>query len=319
MKNNLIIILSHCNSREKREILIDNIKKLKTQNLDVLLLSHIPIPPSIQQMVEYFIYDKSNPIINWPHRGMVFWKKILGDTNYRLQTIYPDYGWTAFNQILLGGNLGLSLDYNHFSFINYDIQITDPVIGALNNPTSFLTSKVQPCSEAKPRYPSFMLNILNRKNLKALLPLINKEHYTCDTLPWKEPGRFKSAEDYWSHLITNFSYTTHPEPIVDLIVFDNPESMFNYSGNNQFKLFFQNNNTHSTIQNDGVSKILLFDIQIPNLKLIVNDEYTNIIKGKNELINLPKIEKIGFTVEDVYTDLTNKYKESIYQTIEYTK
>jgi hypothetical protein len=319
MKSNLIIILSHCNSREKREILIDNIKKLKTQNLDVLLLSHIPIPPSIQQMVEYFIYDKSNPIINWPNRGMVFWKKISGDTNYRLQTIYPDYGWTAFNQILLGGNLGLSLDYNHFSFINYDIQITDSVISALNNPTSFLTSKVQPCSEAKPRYPSFMLNILDRKNLKVLLPLINKEHYMCDTLPWKEPGRFKSAEDYWSHLITNFSYTTHPEPIVDLVVFDNPESMFNYSGNNQFKLFFQNSNTHNTIQNDGVSKILLFDIQIPNLKLIVNDEYTNVIKGKNELINLPKIEKIGFTVEEVYTDLTNKYKESIYQTIEYTE
>ena len=39
MKNNLIIILSHCDSREKREILIDNIKKLKTQNFDILLLS----------------------------------------------------------------------------------------------------------------------------------------------------------------------------------------------------------------------------------------------------------------------------------------
>ncbi len=319
MKNNLIIILSHCDSKEKIEILTDNIKKLKTQNFDILLLSHIPIPSHIQQIVEYFIYDKSNPIINWPYRGMVFWKKILDDTNYRLQTIYPDYGWTAFNQILLGGNLGLSLDYNHFSFINYDIQITDLIITTLNNPTSFLTSKVQPCSESNPRYPSFMLNILNRKNLKALLPLINKEHYMCDTHPWKEPSRFKSAEDYWGHLITNFLYTIHPEPIVDLIVFDNPESMFNYSGTNKFKLFFQNNNTHNTIQNDGVSKILLFDIQISNLKLIVNNEYTDIIKGKNELITLPKIKTIGFIVDDVYTDLTNKYKESIYQTIEYTE
>tara|TARA_R110001592_G_scaffold171243_2_gene409491 strand:+ start:2533 stop:3492 length:960 start_codon:yes stop_codon:yes gene_type:complete len=319
MKNNLIIILSHCDSKEKIEILTDNIKKLKTQNFDILLLSHTPIPSHIQQMIEYFIYDKSNPIINWPYRGMVFWKKILDDTNYRLQTIYPDYGWTAFNQILLGGNLGLSLDYSHFSFINYDIQITDLIITALNNPTSFLTSKVQPCSESNPRYPSFMLNILNKKNLKALLPLINKEHYMCDTHPWKEPSRFKSAEDYWGHLITNFLYTIHPEPIVDLIVFDNPESMFNYSGTNKFKLFFQNNHTHNTIQNDGVSKILLFDIQISNLKLIVNNEYTDIIKGKNELITLPKIKTIGFIVDDVYTDLTNKYKESIYQTIEYTE
>ena len=87
MKNNLIIILSHCDSKEKIEILTDNIKKLKTQNFDILLLSHTPIPSHIQQMIEYFIYDKSNPIINWPYRGMVFWKKILDDTNYRLQTI----------------------------------------------------------------------------------------------------------------------------------------------------------------------------------------------------------------------------------------
>jgi len=319
MKNNLIIILSHCDSREKSEILIDNIKKLKTQNFDVLLLSHIPIPSSIQQIVEYFIYDKSNPIINWPDRGMVFWKKILGNTNYRLQTIYPDYGWTAFNQILLGGNLGLSLDYNHFSFINYDIQITDSVIGALNNPTSFLTSKVQPSSETNIRYPSFMLNILNRKNLKSLLPLINKEHYVRDNHSWKEGGKFKSAEDYWEHLITNFSYTIHPDTIKDLIRFDDQASMFNYSGTDQFKLFFQNDNTHSTITNTGVSKILIFDVQISNLKLVVNDEYTNIIKDKNELIDLPKIEKIGFILDNVYTDLTDKYKESIYQTIDYTE
>jgi hypothetical protein len=109
MKNNLIIILSHCDSREKSEILIDNIKKLKTQNFDVLLLSHIPIPSSIQQIVEYFIYDKSNPIINWPDRGMVFWKKILGNTNYRLQTIYPDLVHSTGNE-----QDTLSVDYNGF-------------------------------------------------------------------------------------------------------------------------------------------------------------------------------------------------------------
>tara|TARA_R110000803_G_scaffold119028_2_gene187319 strand:- start:80 stop:1039 length:960 start_codon:yes stop_codon:yes gene_type:complete len=319
MKNNLIIILSHCDSREKSKILIDNIKKLKTQNFDILLLSHIPIPPSIQQIVEYFIYDKSNPIINWPDRGMVFWKKILGDPNLRLQTIYPDYGWTAFNQILLGGNLGLSLDYDYFSFINYDIQMVDSVMGALKDPTPFLTSKVQASHDSTHRYPGFMLNILNRKNLKALLPLINKEHYTNDSHPWKEPSRFRDAEDYWGHLIRNFAHTTHPEVIRDLIAFDNQASMFNYSGTDQFKLFFQNDNTHNTITNTGISKILIFDVQISNLKLVVNDEYTDIIKDKNELIDLPKIEKIGFIVDDVYTDLTDKYKESIYQTINYTE
>ena len=75
MKNNLIIILSHCDTEEKKEVLINNVNKLKSNNFDILLVSHIPIPSSIQELVEYFIYDKSNPIINWPERGMVFWQK----------------------------------------------------------------------------------------------------------------------------------------------------------------------------------------------------------------------------------------------------
>tara|TARA_R110000796_G_scaffold66392_3_gene152725 strand:+ start:66 stop:1031 length:966 start_codon:yes stop_codon:yes gene_type:complete len=321
MKNNLIIILSHCDTEYKKEILTNNINVIKANNFDILLVSHIPLPSSIQQIVEYFVYDKSNPLIRWPERGMVFWKKILfnENSNSRLQTIYPDYGWTAFNQILLGGNLGLSLDYDYFSFINYDIQITDSTIEALKNPTPFLTSKVQGFHESTSRYPGFMLNILNRKNLKAILPLINKEHYINDSHSWKEPSRFIDAEDYWSHLIRNFKHITHTEVIRDLISFDDGESMFNYSGNNQFKIFFQNDNTYRTIQSDNVPKILLFDIQISNLKLVVNDEYTDIMIGKNELIYLPKIRKIGFTIDGVYTDLTKKYNESIYQKIDYTE
>lgn len=316
MKNNLVIILSHCNTEEKKELLENNIKKLKSNNFDILLLSHIPIPPNIQESIEYFIYDKSNPIINWPERGMVFWKKILGDINYRLQTIYPDYGWTAFNQILLGGNLGLSLSYDYFSFINYDIQLTDSIIEALDNPVPFLTSTVQPAYESKPRYPSFMLNILNRKNLKSILPIIDKKHYMCDTHSFKKDGKFQSAENYWEHLVTNFSHTIYPENIMDLINFDNFSSMFNYSNTDKFKMFFQNNNTHPTIKNSGVPGVLVYDINISNLKLIVNDQYTFIEKGKNELIDLPEVKKIGFIVDNEYIDFTEKYNESIYQKID---
>ena len=54
MKNNLIIILSHCDTEEKREILIDNINKIKSNNFDILLVSHIPIHPSIQELVKIF-------------------------------------------------------------------------------------------------------------------------------------------------------------------------------------------------------------------------------------------------------------------------
>ena len=54
---------------------------------------------------------------------MVFWRSITSNISYKITNILPDYGWTALNQILLGGNLGLSLDYDYFSFINYDTRL----------------------------------------------------------------------------------------------------------------------------------------------------------------------------------------------------
>jgi len=63
MKNNLIIILSHCDTEEKQEILIDNINKIKSNNFDILLVSHIPIPPSIQELVKGLSLLNQSPLL----------------------------------------------------------------------------------------------------------------------------------------------------------------------------------------------------------------------------------------------------------------
>ena len=80
----------------------------------------------------------------------------------KLQNILDDYGWTAFNQILLGGNLGVSLDYEYFSFINYDIKITDSIIHDLNNPIPFLVSKVKDL-RLKDRYLDLRSPIMKKR------------------------------------------------------------------------------------------------------------------------------------------------------------
>ena len=148
--NNLIIILCHCDTKIKKKILLENIKCLKAKGFDVMVLSHIPISQTLQNKIEYYIYDKSNPIIHYPYRGMVFWKTLNFKNNpIKLQNIVGDYGWTAFNQILLAGNLGISLDYEYFSFINYDIKMNDLILESLLNPVPFLTSKVNGLQDKK--------------------------------------------------------------------------------------------------------------------------------------------------------------------------
>ena len=321
MKSNLVIIMCHCNDDDKIKVLLENINKIKTEGFDIMMLSHIPVSSSIQNKVDYFIYDKSNPTITYPYRGMVFWKNLkFKDKKIKLQNILDDYGWTAFNPILLGGNLGVSLDYEYFSFINYDIKITDSIIHDLNNPIPFLVSKVKDLrlKDIDYRFPSFMLNILSKENLKSILPIINKKYYMSDQHPWKEGGKFRDAEEYWGNLIQNFEYLTHIEPIVDQISFEDTDGLFDFSNNEYFKIFFQNSNTHKRIHTeDWIPRVIIFDNNTPELTLVVNSLET-IIEGSNVCLELPnEITKIGYILKGKYVDLTKKYYESIFSTIDF--
>ena len=50
-----VIILSHCNTEEKLQVLKNNISKLKSNpNLDIILTSHISLPQEVVDSVEYF-------------------------------------------------------------------------------------------------------------------------------------------------------------------------------------------------------------------------------------------------------------------------
>jgi len=60
---NLVIILSHCDTEGKIKILKDNLESLNMLNLDTMLTSHCPLSTDIQKEVNYFIYDKSNPLL----------------------------------------------------------------------------------------------------------------------------------------------------------------------------------------------------------------------------------------------------------------
>jgi len=52
------------NSPEKEADLLECIKKLREfSGIPILLATHYPIRPEIQQLVDYFIYDKDNPIL----------------------------------------------------------------------------------------------------------------------------------------------------------------------------------------------------------------------------------------------------------------
>ena len=308
MKNkNLVIILSHCDNEEKLKVLEDNIKKLKSNGFDILLTTHTPLPQDIQSQVEYLIYDKSNPILCWPQRGMTYWKYFsYGLQSLKLINILPDYGWTAFNQLLTSSHLGLSLDYTHYTFINYDIIFTPLLIESMKSPKDFLCSKVYESKNDQGfRFPSFMFNIISKENLKKLLPLISKEQYTTGSNKIVR-NIFKDAEHYLDHITSVFDYDVHPEIIKDQIEYGDKDP-FDFSGGGKtFKLFYQSiTNPHAY---QSPPSILLYDIQ-GELKVNFNDKEI-LITEPTYKIEYSEVNKFGYYLNGSYIDLIHIFKEN---------
>tara|TARA_R110000822_G_scaffold105000_1_gene232255 strand:+ start:298 stop:1236 length:939 start_codon:yes stop_codon:yes gene_type:complete len=221
-----IIILSHCNTKEKLQVLKDNISKLKTfQNLDIILTSHISLPQEIVDSVEYFIYDKSNPVLSWPQRGMFFWRRFNTPTHEAyLNYIQPDYGWTVFNQINLGGSITLSQNYNISYFINYDLVIDSNVEDIINDNTQdskFFKSKNY---QEDIMEPSLLLFKVNKPHLNYLINNISIDKY-CEA--------HHTPEQYLNTIIKDLEFTKPDYFISDQIDF------FNEKG------FEVNNSLHS--------------------------------------------------------------------------
>ena len=99
--DNLVIIISHCDTPDKINVLKKQIKRLKDLNIDILLYSHIALEVSIQQAVTYYIYDTDNPMIYWPERGLRLWveHREKGKDSIRTEALFPDHGWTVLDQI----------------------------------------------------------------------------------------------------------------------------------------------------------------------------------------------------------------------------
>jgi hypothetical protein len=317
MINNLVSILCHCNTPEKEELLRKNIIDIKKEGHDILIVSHIPVSYELQDMVEYCIYDKSNPLINYPIRGMVYWQyRTINNKKIKMQNIMSDYGWTVLNQILNVSRFALPLDYTHYSFINYDALLTEGVLHELRQPADFVTSKVKDDrSDDGYRYPSFMLNILTKKNLQRLLPLIDKEDYMCDTHLFIEKGRFRDAEEYWEHITSIFNQFILKEEMVDQISFDFP-NIFDKSEHSEFKIFFQNNNTFRRIDtNSFIPRLAVYDNTVDSLILHINNVKVN-VKG-DVVIDLKDNITIGYTYNNEYVDLTEIYNQANFATINY--
>ncbi len=310
MKNkNLIIIVCYCDTEQKLKLLHDMINRIKNE-FDILVASHSPLPISIQKDIDYLVYDKSNPILKYPERGMEFWRIIKNQCHpcgpkppKKISHIMNDYGWTVFNLKKNAITFCQNLNYSHYSFINYDIEITKEVLNTLNNPKDFICSDFKDPTTNISLFPSLLFNILSKENANKINSIISKQEYTSSD-PITKQSLYLDAEAYWGHLISNFNYTKIETEIVGLLETGNPDVLNYNKSNDQYKLFFSKD------------QVIVYDnFEEKLVKINVNGEKIE-LNNKQFTLDFPKLNSLGYYHNNELIDLTSKLNIDIYNKIE---
>ena len=131
-KKEIAIIMSHADTDIKLEILEESVLALKAQGLEVLISSHIDISPDINELADYVVIDKQNPIIypeeysKYSSTTPVHWISYPG-----FKLTYPfefNHGYAALRLIMSGLGVAKAHGYTIAHFINYDYSISDPEV-----------------------------------------------------------------------------------------------------------------------------------------------------------------------------------------------
>ena len=85
----IALISTFCDNQEKLNLLKENITKIKSFDVDVMVISPLKLDDETIELSDYLIYTKENPVLNWPEKSYFQWwgcRKSLRKANKSLKT-----------------------------------------------------------------------------------------------------------------------------------------------------------------------------------------------------------------------------------------
>ena len=114
----VLIVGSYCNTQVKLNALEELLDKAQEMNLPTIVFGRWPIPEKLQQKCDYWIYDKSNPVLE--ERALDHFLLINGE---RISNYFFDFGYAAIEQIIKTLGFARAMHYDIAHWLNYDIDM----------------------------------------------------------------------------------------------------------------------------------------------------------------------------------------------------
>lgn len=286
------LIISYCDTDIKVDALKKCINNLKQFKIDMCLYAHYPISNNIQNDINYYIYDKSNPIFKYPEKSMHFWRNF---NNFQMEIYVEDYGYSVIQMIKRGFNYLKNLGYDRIFILNYDVildfKILDIVVeeecnlfywdNNILNPTLMcLDSNVNLDFITKENYKQ------HQGDVESYIDEVFNENIKCI----KHKHETYKNYFYVTMSADNKSYNLNSFPSEDID--GSPWDIYN----------FQDYKIHIGNKNDDVS-ILVFSVN-KDINIKINN-YNCEVSKDNFLLYHPNIKWDEFSEDDINITIDN--------------
>lgn len=178
---------TYCNTIEKQEVLLKNIRKVKELGLDVFVLTLFPLMDEIRKESNFIIHSKENPVPPIEKKAICSWRDSDITGGSRIISYFPDYGYPSLLQLKRLIEFSSFMEYDYYYTMIYDIIITPEIENVIREGRS--------CSFFKnPKVRNEMGGILtafNHENAKKFASLLSEESYYREESEVAESWMFK--------------------------------------------------------------------------------------------------------------------------------
>jgi hypothetical protein len=304
----IALISTFCDTEEKQNILLENIKILKNNGIDVMCLSpnFIQLPHNIVEKSDFVFYTKENPLLSWPEKSWTFWRTINTDKGWvRMTNFVNDYGWAALYQTKKLSEIALTFEYNIFYHMIYDTELSENLIKEIrSDEVNIIHPRRDPNNPETLWETTLHFMVFDREMMENIVKEITLKEYLSD-----EGGAAEGEVLKWKK---KFNIPTKGTPVKDKIFLYKNKDLFNYSNDDNYKFFVNKNENYSNQKPE--LKIIFYDIKIDgNIQLIINDIVRDfkLIKDNNKIIELDvhcnDIEKFIITFNGDNYNFTETY------------